>query len=82
MTLLAFITAHRMQTLALIDVRDLERSNEAITITIPEKIKTSRVHKTQPTLHIPYYRDNLIICAASTLDLYVEKTRELRGSEN
>lgn len=80
-TLCALVTAHRMQTLALIDIRNIEKSEDVLSIKIPERIKTSRVNKVQPTLHIPYFRQNRLICAASTLEIYLEKTKNLRGNE-
>ncbi|XP_077263344.1 uncharacterized protein LOC143898093 [Temnothorax americanus] len=78
-TLLALITGHRFQTLALIDVRNIEKARNLIEIKIPARIKTSRPGREQPTLLIPFYPQNRDICVASTLEAYMERTRELRG---
>ena len=61
-SLCALITAHRIQTLALIDIRNIEKHSDSIRIKIPGRIKTSRVNKTQPTLFIPYYKQHEIVC--------------------
>lgn len=72
-TLLALITAQRMQTLAVIDIRNVEKTTELIEIKIPDRIKTSRVNKTQPTLIIHYYTKNPAVCAALTLETYINR---------
>lgn len=80
-TLLALVTAQRMQCLSLIDVRNIEENAEGIEVKIPEKVKTSRVTKIQPNLIIPFFKKDKSICVASTLKCYLEKTADLRGSE-
>lgn len=80
-TLLALVTAQRMQCLSLIDIRNIEENSEGIEIKIPERVKTSRVNKTQPNLIIPFFKEDKSICVASTLIFYLEKTADLRGSE-
>lgn len=79
-TLLAVITAHRMQTFSLIEIDNIEMQTKGIIIKIPEKIKTSGLNKIQPTLVVPYFLDNCKVCAASTLVEYINRTREIRGS--
>lgn len=61
-----------MQTLALIGIRNIERNEDLLSIKIPNIIKNSRVNKVQPTLHIPYFKENQDICTASTLDAHLE----------
>ena len=68
----ALITAHRMQTLALIDIRNIEKHSDSIRIEIPGRIKTSRVNRTQLTFFISYYKQHEIVCVASTLEVYLE----------
>lgn len=80
-TLLALITAHRMQTLSLINVQNIEKSTDLIQIKIPDRIKTSKLNKTQPILIIPYFHQDKRICPASALEDYLEKTKELRENE-
>lgn len=58
-TLLALATGHRMQTLSLIDIRNVFQVNEFLfEIKIPDRIKTSGPKKKQPVLRLP---DSLMI---------------------
>lgn len=80
-TLLALVTAQRMQTLATIDIRNVERSTRFIEIKIPARLKTSKMNKLQPILNVPFYMENRHVCVASTLEEYLKRTKDLRGSE-
>lgn len=80
-TLLALITGQRMQTLQLIDIKNIIRIEDGIEIKIPDRIKTSRLNKSQRTLIVPTYRENLKLCVVSALEAYMVKTKDLRGSE-
>lgn len=71
-----------MQTLALIDVKNVEKTTDLIEIKIPNRIKISKINETQPTLIIPYYMKNPAVCAALTLETYINRIQELHGSEN
>lgn len=81
-TLLALVTAHRVQTLSLIKLPNInfQDSNEVI-ILIPDIIKTSRPNSFQPVLKIPYYKENLSICPATSVRDYLNRTRLLRDKE-
>lgn len=82
-TLLALVTGHRMQTLALIDIRNIYQANErALEIKIPDRIKTSGLNRKQPVLRLPFFTQKKAICAATTLLIYLEKTKDIRGSIN
>lgn len=80
-TLLALVTAQRMQTLASIDIQNIEKSTGLIEIKIPARLKTSKINKAQPVLSIPFYIENKCICAASALETYLNETKDLRGRE-
>lgn len=82
-TLLALVTGHRMQTLAVIDIRNIYRVNEdALEIKIPDRIKTSGPNRNQPVLRLPFFTKNKAICAATILLLYLERTKDIRGLIN
>lgn len=74
--LLALVTAQRMQTLASIDIRNIEKSTA-----FENKLKASKINKVQLVLNIPFYAENTCICAASALETYLDKTTDLRGNE-
>lgn len=66
-TLLALGTAHRMQTLSLIQIDNIRPTREGFEIEIPDLIKTSRPGRYQPLLVIPYIKEKPEICIASFL---------------
>lgn len=77
--LLALITAQRVQTLALIKLENIKVSNNEITITIPDRIKTTGRNRDQPLLNIPFFREQPSICVAETLRVYISRTEKLRS---
>lgn len=76
--LLALTTAQRMQTLSLIQIQNIEEDRDGIIIKIPLPIKTSRKRASQPTLFLPYFNEDPILCVASTLKHYLYITDSLR----
>lgn len=80
--LLALTTAQRMQTLSLIDIRNIVHKSDHIEIKVPNRLKTSDVGRIQPTLIIPYYTHERLLCPASILKHYLEKTGTMKDSEN
>lgn len=83
LSLLAIITAHRMQTFSLIEVNNIEikDSENLILIKIPRRIKTSGKNRLQPLLRLPYFKENTKICTAATLKSYLDRTKVIRGKE-
>ena len=56
---------------------------DSITIKIPDRIKTTGLNRNQPYLKIPFFREQPKLCAASTLQVYISRTKDLRPeSEN
>lgn len=81
-TLLALVTGQRMQTLSLIDTRDIQSVDDHIEIKIPGRIKTSGPRRMQPTLILPRYRADPSVCPAYTLECYVQRTEKLRKQKH
>lgn len=81
-TLLALVTAHRIQTLSKIKVCNIERSQLQIKIKITDLIKTSRVGANQPLLIIPFFNEKPEICPGKTLLTYLELTEPIRNNED
>lgn len=80
-TLLALVTAHRVQTLSLIQLKNINIIEDTeIVIKIPDRIKTTRLNSTQPMLKLPFFNENPKICPARCLISYVRKTSTLRTS--
>lgn len=79
--LLALVTAHRLQTMSLIKLSNINITDQNVKIKISDKIKTSGRNKLQPLLIIPYYKENLSICPATALKDYIDATKSLRKSD-
>lgn len=81
-SLLALVTGGRLQTISLIRLSNIIIDEEKIQIFISDQIKTSGTLKTQPCLHIPFFKENSFLCAASALLSYVEITKPLRENQD
>lgn len=79
-TLLALITAHRVQTFSKINIDNITISTSSISIKITELIKTSRVGCPQPVLVLPFFDEKPEICPGKTLQHYLSRTEPLRGN--
>lgn len=83
LTLLALVTAHRVQTLSQIKLNNININNStSITIKIPDLIKTSRPNTFQPFLKLPFFKENPSICPATCLKDYITKTNSIREINN
>lgn len=76
--LLALVTAHRVQTLSQIQLKNINISSNCISIMISKQIKTSRPDSYQPFLKLPFYNENPPICPARTIICYKDRTSSLR----
>lgn len=80
-TLLALATGQRLQTLSLINLDNIIKTNDnTIEIKIPYRIKTSGINKSQPLLVLPFFQCDPNVCVANALLKYLEVTKHLRGS--
>lgn len=78
-TLLALVTAHRLQTLSKINIKNIEQLTDRVIIKIPDLIKTSHLGSMQPVLTLPYFQEKPEICPVLTLKAYLNNTKSLRG---
>ncbi|XP_043465395.1 uncharacterized protein LOC122500503 [Leptopilina heterotoma] len=77
-TLLALVTAQRVQTLSKIDINNIIETEKYIQITVPERIKTSGINKMQPLLNIPFFEKDALLCVGQTLKDYLKLTETIR----
>lgn len=83
LTLLALVTAHRVQTFSLIKINNIKvYDNLEIIIKIPDLIKTSKANSLQPLLKLPFFNIKPEICPAQCLITYIDKTKTLRRLPN
>nr|CAI5842404.1 unnamed protein product [Callosobruchus analis] len=71
-----------IETLSLIDINNICTSCNRLEIRIASRIKTSVVNRLQPCLYIPYFLEDRSICAATTLESYIERTNQYREGHN
>ncbi|KAJ8909546.1 hypothetical protein NQ315_012740, partial [Exocentrus adspersus] len=77
-TLLALVTGGRLQTISLIRIDNITETQDQIVIPITDPIKTSGPGRVQPTLHIPFYKENTSLCVATALQTYIKMTETKR----
>lgn len=79
---LSLITAHRLQTMSLIKISNINLCADGFQIFITDLIKTSGPRRNQPCLQVPYFPGRPGLCAASILKIYLQKTKDFRGNED
>ncbi|KAJ8980493.1 hypothetical protein NQ317_000609 [Molorchus minor] len=79
-TLMALVTAHRVQTLALVRIQNISVTKEGMEIKIPELIKTSGPSRIQPLLRLPKYEEQPQICVVEALLCYLKKNRNVAST--
>lgn len=79
--LLALATAHRVQTLSLININNIVCLPSGVEIKISELIKTSAPGRYQPLLVLPFLVDKPQLCVAKTLMFYLTFTKDLRNTQ-
>ncbi|XP_058799080.1 uncharacterized protein LOC131668714 [Phymastichus coffea] len=78
--LLALGSAFRVQSIALIKIKNIRFLSNGVEIRISDLIKTSRPGSKDPIVFFPYFPHRETLCIARTLIFYIEKTRDLRGN--
>ncbi|KYN09294.1 hypothetical protein ALC57_18590 [Trachymyrmex cornetzi] len=80
-TLLALTTAQRLQTLSLINIDNITRSETGINIKITDRIKTSEPGAFHPELILPFFKERTALCVASAVLEFCEYTKNLRKKD-
>lgn len=78
-TLVAIATAHRVQTLALMKLKNITYFEDKIEVKITDPIKTSFFSNSSPVLVLPYFEKRKI-CPARAIVNYITATKELRAN--
>nr|CAH7726458.1 unnamed protein product [Callosobruchus chinensis] len=60
--LLALVSAQRVQTLSLIELKDIKSSSQGVQIFVSSRIKTSGPNREQPIIALPFYEADRAIC--------------------
>ena len=78
--LLSLLTAQRIQTLEIIDLKDCVVEDEELVIKISKLIKTSKPGMHLSDIHLPAYHKDKALCIVDTFNAYVERTKTLQIS--
>nr|XP_046491856.1 uncharacterized protein LOC124223672 [Neodiprion pinetum] len=81
-TLLALVTAQRVQTLASIKLSNIKETRDGFEVKVTDILKTSRPGSSQPLLLLPRFEQQPKLCIASVLERYIKRTKPLRGNCN
>src|SRR5665811_465047 len=79
---LAIISGQRVQTLCAITIGNIQKEGNSTRIFVPKLLKTSKPNVSQPCIFIPKLNRNKKLCVKSALEIYLDKTKEIRSSEN
>lgn len=77
--LLALITAQRVRTLSLIRVENIREVKDVVQIYITDRVKTFEHNRNQPLLVAPILKEQPLLCVASTILSYVDRTMSIRS---
>lgn len=78
--LIALTQASRSQSLSLITLEDLHKDENSYTLYYTKLLKQSKKGRINPVLNLKRYIDPAV-CVVHTLEHYIIKTEQLRGSE-
>ena len=78
--LIALVTAQRAQTLSLLKITNMFRSEGNVIFCLDEHVKQSRVSNFGPLVVLRPFTENRNLCVVHTLDVYLRKTELLRGT--
>ena len=79
MTLTALLSGQRLQSLHLLDLRNMTKSKSWCKFRIGDLLKTSRPGVHQSELHLPAYAPDRRLCIVTVIMEYLNRTEMLRG---
>ena len=80
--LIALVTAQRCQSLCSLNLDNLTLTSDKATFIIKDRLKTSRPGKSQLSVVIPNFSQDLELCPRAHLLCYIQKTESLRTVES
>jgi len=78
--LLALVTAQRVQALAAIKLENIQ-FGDSVQIIVPKLLKTTSISNPNRPIIITKYHHSEKLCPVSTLHCYVERTKQLRKTD-
>ena len=80
-TLLALTTGQRIQTLSLMDLRNMDIDSKYVKIRIGDLLKQSKPGNHLQELYVESFPSNAALCVVQCVNSYLEKTANLRSSQ-
>ena len=80
-TLLALTTGQRIQTLSLMDLRNMDIDSKYVKIRIGDLLKQSKPGNHLQELYVESFPSNVALCVVQCVNSYLEKTANLRSSQ-
>lgn len=80
--MLAILSGQRCQTIHMFNINDMKLTDEKCIFYINALIKQSRPGKHVPPIELSSFLENRKLCVVTTLQLYLEKTKNIRKAEN
>ena len=81
-TLIALITGQRCQSIHMMDLSHMQKTDNKYRFVIEGLIKTSKPGKVQPVLVLPKFDEDTNKCVFRTMDEYIDRTQNLRENSN
>ena len=81
-TLIAIITGQRCQSIHMMDLTCMQKTENKYRFIIEGLIKTTRPGKDQPVLVLPKFEENIDKCVFRTMEEYIERTESMRNDTN
>lgn len=78
-TLLTLLSAQRMQTVHLFDIRNMSITDSIVKVSIGDKLKQTRPGYHLHELEFPAYAPDQRLCPVSVVKQYLTRTKPLRG---
>ena len=78
--LMSLLSGQRIQTLHLVDIRNIEFRGDTVIVRVTELVKQTRPGYHLPEITFPSYNDKTL-CVVTTLRVYLEVTRKLRKNQ-
>ena len=77
--LLLLLSGQRCQTVHLLDLNDMIKSNSKVSFSIRSLTKTTRPGHHQPDLYFTAYAPDRRLCVLTTINAYLDRTATVRG---
>lgn len=76
--LIALLSGQRVQTLHLLSIDSMDKTNDSVKFVVNHLVKQSRPGYSLPPIDLRAFPDDRDLCVVSTLNVYLDRTRDYR----